>query len=510
MNQVDLYIPNWGETRRLFDASSGDLGQLRDTIRNAAQFLHRGKGRPFTPLSLSHALSEKTGANVYYKGEHQWSRTGAYKDRWATFALREMSQGTTASAGNHAQGFALACDQNGVEGRIFMPIITPNFKVDRTARFGWKNVTIELIGDNFDEAAEAMKRHARDHGVPIVHPFDDWDVIAGQWTIALELLQQMNGEPIDYLIVPIWGGGISAGMATWFALHSPRTQIIAVEPVWADAMKKSLEQWKIITLEKIDTFADGAAVKTPGQKNFQTLQSLPNVHYMTVSSGAISATMCRLHDDEKQVVEPAWALSVTALSQLESAGYPLRGKNVICVITGGNIGMERWPDIVSRAYEYEWKEKEFEIAVKNTPWELLRILETYVEGNQITLLRFNQGEWSEVSFTLRLRNTRQPQKIVEFEQKIKADGLLWWNKPRDFTVVNQGGFPFRRHFTLKLPNRPWALLEALRSQWNGINIVGFDYCNKGFVEATCSVTVASKTETEIDTFITTLQKGWFY
>jgi threonine dehydratase len=123
-----------------------------------------------------------------------------------------------------------------------MPTITPDFKVQRTERFGGDNVNIRLVGDNFDEAAEAMKRFARDEKVPIVHPFDDWDVIAGQGTVAIELLAQMQEKQIHYVIIPIGGGGISTGMATWFAIHSPQTQIIAVEPENADAMKKSLEQ----------------------------------------------------------------------------------------------------------------------------------------------------------------------------------------------------------------------------------------------------------------------------
>ncbi len=164
---------------------------------------------------------------------------------------------------------------------------------------------IRLIGDTFDAAAVAMQKFAREQKIPIIHPFDNKDVIAGQGTIAVEVLHQMQSRPVDFLIIPVGGGGISAGMATYFALNSPHTQIIAVEPMGADCMLQSMKAGSIQTLPKLDTFVDGAAVKTPGKQNFRILSRFSNVHYMAVSPGAVSVEMCETHDNDKHIVEPA-------------------------------------------------------------------------------------------------------------------------------------------------------------------------------------------------------------
>ena len=211
----------------------------------------------------------------------------------------------------------------------------------------------------------------------------------------------------------------------WWRIISWYGDIIVVEPENADAMKRSMESGKIITLDHLDTFVDGAAVKTPGEKNFTTLRLLPNVSYMTVKPGALSHEMCQLHDYDKKVVEPAGALSVAALREL-AKNKSLLGKNIICVVTGGNIGMERWPDIRRRSYEHLGQEKEFKIAVKNSPGELRKILEKFVDGNQIVLLRFDHLEGpDDVACTIRLRNIANPGKITETERAMTEAGIMW-------------------------------------------------------------------------------------
>jgi hypothetical protein len=180
------------------------------------------------------------------------------------------------------------------------------------------------------------------------------------------------------------------------------------------------------------------------------------------------------------------------------------------MMTGGNIDMGRWSDIRLRSLEHLWHEKEFKIAVKNSPGELRKILEI-VDGNQITLLRFDHLEWpDDVACTIRLRNIRQPHKIAEFEQKMRTSELLWWDRPEESVISEQHSYPYRKHFLLnKLPDRPWALLQALGHQWPNTNIIGFDYYNQGFEKARCSITIASKTEHDLRVFIAALEKDWF-
>ena len=248
------------------------------------------------------------------------------------------------SAGNHAQGVAYACSHHNIHGTIFMPTPTPRQKVSQVAMFGGENITIKLVGDTYDDCYEAAKSFVAETGKTFIHPFDDTDVIAGQATMALEILEQAT-SPIDYIIVPIGGGGLISGVISVFKARSPHTKIIGVEPVGAPSMYKSLKQGKRITLDEIDVFVDGAAVKTIGAIGFDYCSEHMD-DILLVDEGEICQSILTMYTKDAIVVEPAGAMSVSALPQLTNE---IKGKNVVCLVCGGNNDITRMAEIKERA-----------------------------------------------------------------------------------------------------------------------------------------------------------------
>lgn len=307
-----------------------------------------------TPLQRSHRLSEQYGAEIYLKREdlqavRSYKIRGAY-NKMAKLSAKQKERGVVcASAGNHSQGVAMACQLMKVKGVIFMPAVTPMQKVNKVRSFGKEYVEIVLTGDTFDDAFAESMRAMEERGLTYVHPFDDPDIIAGQGTVGLEILDDAP-RPVDYLIMAVGGGGLSAGVGSVFSQLSPETTLFGVEPKGAPAMYDSLKKGEIVTLGKIDSFVDGAAVRRVGKNNFPIVQEVLEA-VMLVPEGKVCQTMLELYNEDGLVVEPAGSLSVAALDDL-AAKHDLKGKTIVCVIGGGNNDITRTADIQERALLY--------------------------------------------------------------------------------------------------------------------------------------------------------------
>lgn len=326
------------------------IPQLAD-IEKAAERLQGVVQR--TPLLSNLSFSEKYEANIQFKREdlqvvRSYKIRGAY-NRISQLSSTQKENGVVcASAGNHAQGVAYSCRMLEVNATIFMPAPTPKQKVDQVKFFGKNWVDVVLIGDTFDDAYHLAQEYCQKQKAVFIHPFDDEQVIEGQGTVGLEILADAS-EPIDYLFLPVGGGGLSAGVSTIFRQLSPNTKIIGVEPEGAPAMQKSLEAGENVVLKDIDKFVDGAAVQAVGEKTFQICrQNLDQV--ITVPEGLVCTTILALYNREAIVVEPAGALSVAALNLFQEE---IKGKNVVCVLSGSNNDISRTEEIRERSLLYE-------------------------------------------------------------------------------------------------------------------------------------------------------------
>lgn len=305
-----------------------------------------------TLLGVSRNLSTHYNANILLKREdlqpvRSYKLRGAY-NKIVSLTQAERDNGVIcASAGNHAQGVAFACSKLRIRGKIVMPATTPKLKVKQVRHFGKDFIDVNLIGDTFDDAYSEAMRLAQLENKSFIHPFDDELVIAGQGTIGLELLSDAR-TPIDYLFVPVGGGGLAAGLCTVFRELSPHTKIIGVEPMGAPSMKTSLAYGEIKSLAEIDKFVDGAAVKRVGERNFELCKYLSDV--VLVPEGAVCSTLLDLYSEEAIVVEPAGALSIAALGFYADH---IEGKNVVCVISGSNNDITRMEEIKERSLLYE-------------------------------------------------------------------------------------------------------------------------------------------------------------
>ncbi|USK58485.1 threonine ammonia-lyase IlvA [Peribacillus asahii] len=306
-----------------------------------------------TPLQKNARLSEKYNCNVYLKREdlqhvRSFKLRGAYY-KMSTLTEEETKNGVVcASAGNHAQGVAFACNHLGINGKIFMPATTPRQKVDQVQLFGRDNIEIVLVGDTFDDSFANAMICAKDEGRTFIHPFDDELVIAGQGTAAVEILNDCD-EKIDYVFAAIGGGGLMAGLSTYFKSVSPETKCIGVEPLGAASMKYSFEKGEVTELETIDTFVDGAAVKCVGQKTYEIChENLEDI--IPVPEGKICTTILDLYNEHAIVAEPAGAISVAALDLYKDQ---IKGKTVVCMISGGNNDIGRMQEIKEKSLLYE-------------------------------------------------------------------------------------------------------------------------------------------------------------
>ena len=306
-----------------------------------------------TPLVYMKNFSERYKANIYFKRE-DLQVVRSYKIRGAFNKIQgltsnELKNGIVcASAGNHAQGVAYACKKLKVNGIIFMPVTTPHQKIDQVRMFGGEYVEIKLMGDSYDDTQKAASEFCNANQSMFVHPFDDIDVIAGQGTVGLEILNDST-TPIDYLLLPVGGGGLASGVSSVFKALSPKTKIIGVEPKGAPSLTTSLKNKKNTTLNHIEKFVDGAAVKRMGDITFEFCKDLLD-DTDTICEGLICSTILKVYNENALVVEPAGALSIAALEKHKAQ---IKGKTVVCVVSGGNNDITRMEEMKERALLYE-------------------------------------------------------------------------------------------------------------------------------------------------------------
>ncbi len=343
-----------------------------------------------TPLQYSDRLSQLTDARVYLKRE-DLQTVRSYKVRGAYNMLlqltpEELAAGVVcSSAGNHAQGFALACRSMGIQGRIYVPAKTPKQKRDRIRYHGGDFIELIIGGKTYDMAAEAALADARSTGATLVHPYDDVRTMAGQGTIAVELLDQLDGEP-DLVVVPVGGGGCISGITTYLAERTTATSVLGVEPAGAASMVAALAEGHPVTLEHVDQFVDGAAVARAGALPFAALSCAGDrVSITTVDEGAVCTAMLDLYQNEGIIAEPAGALSVAGL--LETDVMP--GATVVCLISGGNNDVSRYGEVLERSLVHLGLKHYFLVDFPQEPGALRRFLDEVLGPNDdITLFEY--------------------------------------------------------------------------------------------------------------------------
>lgn len=328
---------------------------------------------PATPLQKNLFLSERYDADILLKRE-DLSPIRSYKLRGAFNAMQKALERepdrklfVCASAGNHAQGMAYVCKHFGVKGVIYMPVTTPDQKVDKTRSFGGESIRIVLEGDYFDETLKAAQNYCAANGGKFLSPFDDPDVIEGQATVGVETLEQLSGQAPDMIVVPVGGGGLSSGLVKLAAETLPDTRFRFVEPAGGASLKAALEAGQPVTLDHVDNFVDGAAVARIGDNNFDILKSVDANHVLAAPEGRICRTISEILNVEGIVLEPAGALTIDVLDDLRD---DIRGKTVVCVTSGGNFDFERLPDVKERALRYSGLKKYFILRMPQRPGAL--------------------------------------------------------------------------------------------------------------------------------------------
>jgi threonine dehydratase len=305
-----------------------------------------------SPLEKHIRFSEKYECNMLFKRE-DLQQVRSYKIRGAYNKISSLSSDETkngiicASAGNHAQGVALSCNLLKIKGTIYMPAPTPNQKVEQVKMFGKAYVEVVLVGDTFDDSFLEAMAECKKYGKPLVHPFNDSKVIEGQGTVGLEIIQQSN-VPIDYIFIPVGGGGLASGLSSVVKALSPKTKIIGVEPAGAPSMSKSIDNGELVKLSQIEKFVDGASVKQVGDLTFEICKKYLDV-MTTVHEGKICQTILEMYNKDAIVAEPAGVMSIAALDSFKNE---IKGKNVVCLVSGSNNDITRTSEIEERALLY--------------------------------------------------------------------------------------------------------------------------------------------------------------
>lgn len=381
---------------------------------------------PATPLKENLNLSEEFDATILLKREdlqvvRSYKIRGAY-NKMKSLTESEKTNGIVcASAGNHAQGVAYSCHLLQIQGKIYMPKTTPNQKVKQVQLFGKKWVEIVLTGDTFDDAYAKAVADANDNQKAFIHPFDDEKVIAGQGTVGLEILEQ-HQQPIDYVFVPIGGGGLASGLSTVFKHLSPNTKIIGVEPQGAPSMKTSIANQANTPLETIDKFVDGAAVKQVGDQTFVICQkNLDDI--VLVPEGKVCTTILRLYNEEAMVVEPAGALTIAALDFYKDQ---IKGKTVVCVVSGSNNDIERTAEIKERSLLYEGLMHYFMIQFPQRPGALKEFVNAILgPDDDITYFQFAKKNSREVGSVVVGLEVKNPNDILAIKENMKKMGFVY-------------------------------------------------------------------------------------
>ena len=384
-----------------------------------------GKVTQETKLIYSEYFSEKYGNKIYFKPENM-QRTGAYKVRGAYYKIQclspeEREKGLiTASAGNHAQGVAYAAKLSGVKATVVMPVATPLIKVNRTRALG---ADVVLYGDVFDEACAHAYELADEHGYTFVHPFNDLEIATGQGSIAMEIIKEL--PTVDYILVPVGGGGLCTGVSTLAKLLNPKIKIIAVEPAGAACLKASLEAGKVVTVPHINTIADGTAVQTPGDKLFLYFQ--PNVHQvLTVDDSELTLSFLDMAENHKMIVENSGLLTVAALKHLD-----FQGKKVVSVLSGGNMDVLTMATVLQNGLMQRDRIFTITVMLPDKPGQLAVVsnLIAREQGNVIKLdhnvfANVNRAAGVELTITMESFGTEHKNRIIQVLREAGYDPVL--------------------------------------------------------------------------------------
>lgn len=371
-----------------------------------------------TRLVYSEYYSNLTGNKVYFKPENM-QYTGAYKVRGAYYkisTLTEEERGRgliTASAGNHAQGVAYAARIYGAKAVIVMPTSTPIIKINRTKSYG---AEVVLYGDVYDESCEYAMKLAEENGYTFIHPFDDLDVATGQGTIAMEIIKEL--PTVDYILVPIGGGGLATGVSTLAKMLNPKIKVIGVEPAGANCMQVSLEKGEVTTLPGVNTIADGTAVKTPGSRIFEYIrQNIDSI--ITVEDDELIVAFLDMVENHKMVVENSGLLSAAALKHLD-----VSGKKIVSILSGGNMDVITMSSVVQHGLIQRGRVFSMSVLLPDKPGELLKVAEVIAaaKGNVIKLehnqfVSINRNAAVELSITLEAFGTEHKEEIIAAMKK---------------------------------------------------------------------------------------------
>jgi threonine dehydratase len=387
---------------------------------------------PETPLQRNDHLSARYGAEIWLKRE-DLSPVRSYKLRGAFNAMRKVRtrqpdqhQFVCASAGNHAQGVAFACRHFGVEGTIFMPVTTPQQKIDKTRMFGGAQVRIELTGDYFDQTLAAAQAYCAEKGAHFLSPFDDPDVIEGQASVAVEIIDQLGHLP-DLVILPVGGGGLASGVTRFLREVAPSVAFRFVEPLGGASLTAALREGSPVKLPRVNSFVDGAAVARIGESNYAHLAWVPRDQVLLAPEDRICVTMLEMLNVEGIVLEPAGALAVDVLPELADQ---IRGKTVVCVTSGGNFDFERLPEVKERAQRYSGLKKYFILRMPQRPGALREFLNLLGPDDDITRFEYLKKSARNFGSVLIGIETKDASHFRHFTDRMDAAGLAF----RDITA----------------------------------------------------------------------------
>lgn len=390
-----------------------------------------------TPLQKNDYLSEKYGATVYLKRE-DLQHVRSFKLRGAYYKIKSIEEEARefgvvcASAGNHAQGVAYACAQLGIFGHIFMPTTTPKQKINQVKMFGREFVEVILSGDTFDDSAKSAQAFSETENHIFIHPFDDVDIIAGQGTVAVEIMNDIE-RPIDYIFGSIGGGGLMAGVSTYIKNLSPTTKVIGVEPAGAASMKAAFKEANPVHLPKIDKFVDGAAVQCVGQFTYQICQRFMD-DIVAVPEGKVCTHILELYNKLAVVAEPAGALSVAALDFYKDE---IKGKSVVCIISGGNNDISRMQEIKEKSLIHEGLLYYFIVSFPQRAGALRQFL-TEVLGpeDDITTFEYTKKNNKESGPALVGIELKRPNDYASLIERFQSNGFEYMEVNNDSTLFS--------------------------------------------------------------------------
>ncbi|PRX11630.1 UNVERIFIED_ORG: L-threonine ammonia-lyase [Martelella mediterranea] len=413
---------------------------MRDQVQEATTAL-RSLFEP-TPLQRNAHLSAQFDADIYLKRE-DLTPVRSYKLRGAfNFMRKRMAEGggdkvfACASAGNHAQGFAYCCSHFGVQGVVFMPVTTPQQKIDKTRIFGGGNIRIELVGDIFDVCYAAARDFVAANDGVMVPPFDDPDIIEGQASVAAEIEAAWpEAEELpDLIVMPVGGGGLSAGVTGYFEGRLAPDAFLFAEPSGAPSLRRSLEAGEIVTLDEVDNFVDGAAVARIGEANFAALSRFSAQQVTLVPENAICVTMTEMLNVEGVVLEPAGALALTALGMLSPE--QVRGRRIVVLVSGGNFDFDRLPDVKERAMRYSGLKKYFILRLPQRPGALKDFLGLLGPHDDIARFEYLKKSARNFGSILIGIETAEPENFAALFEKMTASGLKYQDITENEILAN--------------------------------------------------------------------------